>query len=111
MVPLTQLINQMVAGKLVGSSSLWMQSRLVPLTKPDSDDIRPIAVGEALTRCCQRLVSTKVGKQIGESLQPLQFGVGVSGGCEYVIHRSQIIVEKLKLLQWTMDMWRNRQHM
>ena len=56
---------------------------LIPKTKNPSDlKFRPIGVGEVLFRLLGRAILSKVGKEIGGQIAPLQLAVGVSGGVE-----------------------------
>ena len=56
---------------------------LIPKTKNPSDlKFRPIGVGETLFRLLGRAILSKVGKDIGGQIAPLQLAVGISGGVE-----------------------------
>ena len=56
---------------------------LIPKTKNPSDlKFRPIGVGETLFRLLGRAILSKVGKEIGNQIAPLQLAVGISGGVE-----------------------------
>ena len=71
----------MLSGKLPRSEWL-LDSLLVGLSKTDgSHGVRPIAIGEAWYRLVGTCVLEAV-QGVGQSLAPLQLGVGVSGGVE-----------------------------
>ena len=61
---------------------LFTASRLVPLLKNNSGDIRPIAVGEVLYRIC----STVLVRVVSFTLLSFQFGVRTPGGVESIIY-------------------------
>ena len=49
---------------------------------PSDLKFRPIGVGETLFRLLSRAILSKVGKEIGNQIAPLQLAVGISGGVE-----------------------------
>ena len=57
---------------------------MVALQKKDGG-IRPIAVGYTLRRLVAKCVHTHVIKRRSDELQPIQVGVGVSGGAQAAI--------------------------
>ncbi|GJX05323.1 putative reverse transcriptase domain-containing protein [Tanacetum coccineum] len=58
---------------------------LTPLLKPDNE-IRPIAVGTIWRRLVSKVAMKGVGKEMSKYLGDFQFGVGVSGGAEAILH-------------------------
>ncbi|GJS71154.1 putative reverse transcriptase domain-containing protein [Tanacetum coccineum] len=58
---------------------------LMPLLKPDNG-IRPIAVGTIWRRLVSKVTVKCVGKEMSKYLSDFQFGVGVSGDAEAVLH-------------------------
>ncbi|KAL6514241.1 hypothetical protein OROHE_019228 [Orobanche hederae] len=66
---------------------------LTPLLKPDKS-IRPIAVGTIWRRLVSKVAMKGVGKDMVEYLQDYQFGVGVSGGAEAILHVVNRLVNK-----------------
>ncbi|KAJ0856068.1 putative reverse transcriptase domain, DNA/RNA polymerase superfamily [Helianthus annuus] len=58
---------------------------LTPLLKPDNG-IRPIAVGTIWRRLVSKVAMKGVGKEMTKYLNDFQFGVGVSGGAEAILH-------------------------
>ncbi|XP_021985363.1 uncharacterized protein LOC110881398 [Helianthus annuus] len=58
---------------------------LTPLLKPDNG-IRPIAVGTIWRSLVSKVAMKGVGKEMTKYLNDFQFGVGVSGGAEAILH-------------------------
>merc|ERR1711942_457844 len=58
---------------------------------------RPVAVGEVLRRLCSKALATKVAADAAAYLTPLQFGVGVRGGCEAVVHATREVLADITL--------------
>ena len=77
------LVNAVLSGSLPAWEAL-RASRLIPLRK-GVDGVRPIAVGEVWLRLVAKCAMA-VGQAVGESLAPLQLGVGVPGGAQCVGH-------------------------
>ena len=65
-----------------------LASRLVGLNKPDAG-VRPIAVGELFYRLAGVIAVRKVTAAAAELLSPHQYGIGVSGGAERIVHSMQ----------------------
>ncbi|GKB15918.1 putative reverse transcriptase domain-containing protein, partial [Tanacetum coccineum] len=65
---------------------------LTPLVKP-CGGIRPIAVGTVWRRLVYKVASFSIGNSMNTYLQDFQFGVGVPGGCEVVLHSANRLVE------------------
>ena len=51
--------------------------------------IRPIVVGEALVRLTGRVLAVSNAHRFRQTMLPLQFGVGVPGGAEQIIHATR----------------------
>jgi hypothetical protein len=64
---------------------------LTPLLKPDNG-IRPIAVGTIWRRLVSKVAMKGVGKEMTNYLNDFQFGVGVSGGAEAVLHSANRVL-------------------
>jgi hypothetical protein len=62
-----------------------LDARLLPLAKPNSRGVRPIAIGEVWYRLTA-LCALAACPNIGRSLAPLQLAVGISGGSQIVGH-------------------------
>ena len=70
-----------------------LSSILIGIDKNAGASVRPIAIGEIFYRIAAyrgQLVVQKVAQSI---LQPIQLGVGVSGGCESIVHNLQHALE------------------
>jgi hypothetical protein len=81
-----------------------LASTLIPLPKPDTN-IRPIACGEIIYRVTASRAVKLLSKQIADILLPYQYGVGVPGGCEIILHDLQHTLEQqsLKVAAFTID--------
>ena len=73
-----------------GPRRLWARSKVLPLEKKDGG-IRPIAIGESWLRLLSGYVARQEAPRLACSVfAPIQFGVGVPGGAESVIHSCQL---------------------
>jgi hypothetical protein len=54
-----------------------------------SGGFRPVAVGDVLRRLTSKVIMYEVAGPAAQMLRPLQFGVGVRGGCEAVVHATR----------------------
>ncbi len=62
-------------------------AKLIPLSKPnDKSGVRPIAIGLVWRRATGKILMKHVSEAASKYLSPEQFGVGVAGGAEKVIH-------------------------
>ena len=88
-------VNAQLAGTLPHCPNL-LTRRLIPISKQSAEqllmqlagvlpDVRPIAIGDVWSRLVG-LCALAVLPAVGESLQPLQLGVGVRGGAQIVGH-------------------------
>lgn len=76
----------MVLGEFVASAPL------TPLLKPGGG-LRPIAVGTIWRRLCSKLVVSSVCKDMTTYLGNHQFGVGIPGGGEGILHAANRLLE------------------
>ena len=79
-------------GALPVACTWILRSRLIFLKKKDSTKPRPIRVGEIL----RRVVGKHISQRLKDTLQPVlanmrQWGVGVPGGCEAMVHFRHLI--------------------
>ena len=74
MSKIINFVNYMIEGK-GGSSQIWNASKLIPLKKKNNNGIRPIAISDVWVRLIGRLISSKMAKQMGEDLKPIQFAM------------------------------------
>ena len=59
---------------------------LTVLSKPNSNGVRPIVVNDAFIRLLAKAIIIREQQYVGQQLAPIQAGVGLSGGIEFVIH-------------------------
>jgi hypothetical protein len=81
-------VSTIVNRILNGRESQWEKltaARLVPLVK-SARKIRPIAIGEVLTRLAARIVLRQKSKELSQFLKPLQLGVREPGATEQIVH-------------------------
>jgi hypothetical protein len=83
---ITLVVNLWLGGRCPLSLAEFVASApLTPLLKPDGG-IRPIAVGTIWRRLVSKVAMKGVGKDMAKYLNDFQFGVGVSGGAEDILH-------------------------
>ena len=83
---ITLVVNLWLGGRCPLSLAEFVASApLTPLLKSDGG-IRPIAVGTIWRRLVSKVVMKGVGKDVAKYLNDFQFGVGVSGGAEVILH-------------------------
>jgi hypothetical protein len=70
------------------------ESRLVFIPKAGRSEYRPLGIGDAWYRLLGKVVSNRIGREVGARLQPLQLGVGISGGCEIGARIPQQVLER-----------------
>ena len=91
---LAMLIQDISNGALPDSvKPFLLPSILIGIDKNAGASVRPIAIGEIFYRIAAyrgQLVVQKVAQSI---LQPIQLGVGISGGCESIVHNLQHALE------------------
>jgi hypothetical protein len=63
--------------------------RLVAINKPGGGGVRPIAVGEMFYRLAAAIAVKRVVPEAINLFSPHQYGVGLSDGCQRVIHSLQ----------------------
>ena len=68
-----------------GLSTLVVSGSLVPILK-NNGGIRPVVVGEVIRRLISKLCVEYIRQDVLQYFQPVQLGVGVSGGAEAVLH-------------------------
>ena len=67
-------------------------ARLIPIGKTGGG-VRPIAVGEFIRRLAGKLLVQRYQMDAAKSLPPVQYGVGVKGGAEAIIHHARAWLE------------------
>ena len=84
------LLRDIINGDLPDDArQLLLASRLVALTKPNSDGYRPIAVGEVFYRLASIVAVKRVSTEAARLLAPHQYGMGVAAGAEKILHSVQ----------------------
>ncbi|GJY97152.1 putative reverse transcriptase domain-containing protein [Tanacetum coccineum] len=90
---ITQVVNLFLDGKCPKMLGEYIASApLTPLVKPGGG-IRPIAVGTVWRRLVSKVCATMIGHSLDTYLNDLQFGVGVSGGGEAILHAVNRLIE------------------
>ena len=84
-----RLVNRFMRGEM-GDARIWCVSRVVPLAKKQSLVPRPICVLDSWLRLVARIAARHFAGEAATALAPTQFGVGVPGGAEYVVHTSAL---------------------
>ena len=99
-----KLINLFLDGK-IGIADSWINSLLLFIKKPDkinevtgkfecSGGVRPIAIDEPIIRLVGRCAAFLKSKVVGNLLSPLQMGVGIPRGVEYVAHAASLWIKE-----------------
>ena len=90
------LAQRLVAGGAGCSPALRAvlgAARLVAFAKP-AGGVRPIAVGSVWRRVVARAVAAQCRSRWAEGLRPVQFGVGVRGGTEAMVHGVRSLLQE-----------------
>jgi len=72
-----------------------LASTLTALPKPENS-LRPIAAGEVIYRITASRAVSQIAQKAADILLPHQYGVGVQGGCEIIVHDLQHTLEEQK---------------
>lgn len=86
---MVRLVEAVGNGELPRPAMLLLLASAVTPAQPKPGKIRPIAVGEPLLRLAFSYALEEHRTLIAQALQPHQFGIGVSGGVETVVHAVQ----------------------
>ncbi|GJY65899.1 putative reverse transcriptase domain-containing protein [Tanacetum coccineum] len=78
---------------LGGAASAVADDLLGSITGVPGGGIRPIVVGTVWRRLVSKVASSSIGNSMNTYLQDFQFGVGVPGGCEAVLHSVNRLIE------------------
>ncbi|GJZ69890.1 putative reverse transcriptase domain-containing protein [Tanacetum coccineum] len=90
---ITGVVNLFLSGKCPSQLGEYIASApLTPLVKPGGG-IRPIAVGTVWRRLVSKVASSSIGNSMNTYLHDFQFGVGIPGGCEAVVHSVNRLIE------------------
>ena len=83
---LVGVINLLAAGRAPRSIIPFLCGASLLACQKKDGGLRPIAVGEVLRRLTSKCVVRAVQSEAVTILSPLQVGVGVSAGCEAIVH-------------------------
>ena len=83
---LVRLVNLLCAGRAPPTILPFLCGASLLACNKKNGGLRPIAVGEVLRRVTSKCVSRAVQDDAIEILSPLQLGVGISVGCESIVH-------------------------
>nr|GEZ97617.1 hypothetical protein [Tanacetum cinerariifolium] len=90
---ITEVVNLFLSGKCPSQLGEYIASAPLTLLVKPGGGIRPIVVGTAWRRLVSKVASSSIGISMNTYLQDFQFGVGVPGGCEAVLHSVNRLVE------------------
>ena len=68
-----------------------------------SGGYRPVAVGDILRRLTSKVIMREVAGPGAHMLRPLQFGVGVRGGCKAVVHATRATINSEIEQRWCLQ--------
>jgi len=84
-----------MTGKCPSSvTPIFFGGRLIALQKK-SGSISPIAIGYTWRRLAAKCVNKYAIAVLGDSLTPVQLGVGISSGCEAAVHATRRILANM----------------
>ncbi|GKG30389.1 hypothetical protein Tco_0420287, partial [Tanacetum coccineum] len=90
---ITQVVNLFLEGKCPTMLGEYIASAPLTLLVKLGGGIRPIAVGTIWRRLVSKVSATMIGHSLDGYLEGLQFGVGVPGGGEAILHAVNRLVE------------------
>jgi hypothetical protein len=90
---LTKVINLLCSGHVPADVIPHLCGASLFAHKKKGGGLRPIAVGEVLRRLTSKCISRAVRGEALRVLAPLQMGVGVSLGCEAIVHAVNSVLE------------------
>ena len=102
---LSRIVNILISGQVPPEVVPHLCGATLLATKKKSGGFRPIAVGEVLRRLTSKCVSKAIRSEAFEALTPLQLGVGVSVGCESIVHAVNCVLEDSSIKpeeKWTL---------
>ncbi|KAL8092032.1 hypothetical protein AgCh_034349 [Apium graveolens] len=93
---ITGVVNLFLSGKCPAQLGEFIASApLTPLVNPGGG-ISPIAVGTVWRRLVSKAAFSSVGSSMASYLRDFQFGVGIPGGCEAVVHSVNRLLEGIQ---------------
>ena len=90
---LTRLVNTMTAGNIPTEVTPYICGGNLFASIKKNGGHRPVAVGDILRRLTSKCVAYATSGRAAQILRPQQFGVGVRGGCEGVVHATRATLE------------------
>ncbi|GJR24240.1 hypothetical protein Tco_0972767 [Tanacetum coccineum] len=90
---ITQVVNLFLEGKCPTMLGEYIANAPLTLLVKPGGGIRPIAVGTIWRRLVSKVSATMIGHSLDGYLVGLQFGVGVPGGGEAILHTVNHLVE------------------
>jgi hypothetical protein len=97
---LTAFVNLLLSGTCHPDIRPFLfGGRLIALQKK-SGGIRPIAIGFSLRRLAAKCANMHAVRKLGDFFGPIQFSVGVPGGCEAVVHSCRPSSQCRRILLW-----------
>ena len=85
-----RLVQDIINGELPRLSRDYLLScNLISISKPGSNGIRPIAIGEILYRFATKWIKSRVSESLPAVFEPIQLGITTRNGCETIIHQLQ----------------------
>jgi hypothetical protein len=89
---ITPVVNLWLGGRCpIGLSEFVASAPLTPLLNPDGG-IRPIAVGTIWRWLVSKVAMKGVGKYAAKYINDFQYGVGVSGGANAILHSANRVM-------------------
>ena len=79
-------------GRAPAKISKWVAGANLFALKKKDDSVRPVAAGDVTRRLVSKLCCLHCKEQASELLQPFQYGVGIKGGAEAVVHCSRALL-------------------
>ncbi|GKD19737.1 putative reverse transcriptase domain-containing protein, partial [Tanacetum coccineum] len=102
---ITQVVNLFLNGKCPKRLGEYIASApLMPLVKLGGG-IHPIAIGTIWRRLVSKVCATMIGHSLDTYLNDLQFGVGVSGEGEAILHVVNRLIEEVRTHCPTISHW------
>ncbi|GJS85915.1 putative reverse transcriptase domain-containing protein [Tanacetum coccineum] len=90
---ITQVANLYLDGKFPNILGEYIASALLTLLVKPGGGIRPIVVGTVWRRLVSKVSAIMIGHSLDSYLDGLQFGVGVVGGSEAILHSVNHLIE------------------
>jgi hypothetical protein len=88
---LAALVNLLASGGVPEEVAPYLGGANMFAAKKKDGGYRPIAVGNTIRRLVSKCIAYAVAARAAAFLRPYQFGVGVRGGCEGIIHATRIL--------------------